>query len=122
MKQWKGKIDVALGEKFLADHFDSFENKELPNERGLCGHPDLSGRGEPIWEWGPYYPGGAIQAKVTDSRMAEALSFRARMGHPCGRNFLAAPFLKAHPEYSWMAPRLHDMKAGPWTLFQSNQR
>ena len=122
MKQWKGKIDVALGEKFLADHFDSFENKELPNERGLCGHGDLSARGEPIWEWGPYYPGGAIQAKVTDSRMTEALSFRARMGNPCGRNFLAAPFLKAHPEYSWMAPKLRDMKAGPWTLFQSNQK
>ncbi len=122
MQQSKGKIDVALGEKFLADHYDSYEKKDQPNERGICGHAELSARGEPTWEWGPYYPGGAIQAKVTDSRMAEKLSFRARMGNPCGRDFLAAPFLKEHTEYSWMAPKLRDMKAGPWTLFESNQK
>ena len=56
-----------------------------------------------------------------DSQMARAMSFVARMGHPCGRDFLVGPFLKAHPEYSWQAPLLRDMKAGPWTLFRAGQ-
>jgi hypothetical protein len=122
LEEWKGKIDVSRAERFLADHYDTFLKKEQPNEHTLCGHLDLSPRGEPIWEWGPYSSYGAVQGKAVDSRMAHALSFRARYGHPCGRDFLAKPFLKAHPEYSWQAPVLRDMKAGPWTLFQAGQR
>jgi hypothetical protein len=57
-----------------------------------------------------------------DAAMAKAMSFYAHMGHPCGRDFLAAPFLKAHPEFAWEAPLLRDMKAGPWTLFKVGQR
>src|SRR5271154_6556474 len=38
MLQSKGKIDVEMAEGFLSDHFDSFEKKEQPNERALCGH------------------------------------------------------------------------------------
>jgi hypothetical protein len=50
------------------------------------------------------------------------MSFQARAGHPCGQDFIAKDFLTAHPEYSWEAPQLHDMKSGPWTLFHSGQR
>jgi hypothetical protein len=122
LEEWKGKIDVARAERFLADHYDTFLKKEQPNEHTLCGHLDLSPRGEPIWEREPYSPSGAVQGKAVDSRMAQALSFRARYGHPCGRDFLAGAFLKAHPEHSWQAPLLRDMRAGPWTLFQAGQR
>jgi hypothetical protein len=45
----------------------------------------------------------------------------AHAGHPCGEDFLAQPFLAAHPEYSWMAPILTDMKSGPWTEFTSGE-
>jgi len=121
MKENKGKIDVTLAEKFPADHYDTYLKKEQPNEHTLCGHGEDSTRGEPIWEWPPYYPGGAVQGKAMDSRMAQELSFRARYGHPCGSDFLAEPFLKAHPEYAWQAPVLRDMKAGPWTLFRAGQ-
>lgn len=57
-----------------------------------------------------------------DSSMASGMSMMARRGHPCGTDFLAAPFLKAHPEYNWMAPALEDMKAGPWTEFRSGEK
>jgi hypothetical protein len=57
-----------------------------------------------------------------DSRMAESLSFVARRGHPCGADFLAGSFLKAHPEYAWQAPSLRDMKAGPWTPFKAGEK
>jgi hypothetical protein len=122
MKESKGKIDVAMAQKFLSDHFDAVLGNDQPDERTLCAHGEASPRGVPEWEWGAYYPGGAIQGKAMDGRMAKELSFRARMGHPCGSDFLAAAFLKAHPEYSWMAPALRDMKAGPWTLFKAGQR
>jgi len=39
------------------------------------------------------------------------------MGHPCGEDFLAKPFLASHPAYAWQEPYLRDMKAGPWTEF-----
>lgn len=121
LKQNKGKIDVPLAQQMLGDHQDTFQKKEEPNERVLCGHTDLSPRGVEVWGWGAFYPGGAVQGKATDAAMTKEMRFVARMGHPCGGDFLAEPFLKAHPEYDWQAPFLRDMKAGPWTGFRSGQ-
>ena len=118
----KGKIDVTMAQQFLADHVDSFQKKEEVNERGLCGHVDVSPRGIKEWDWGPYNPAGAVQGKATDSAMAAKMSFVARAGHPCGADFLAEPFLEHHPEYSWQKPLLRDMKAGPWTVFTSGDK
>ena len=122
MKQAKGKIDVAMAQQFLSDHFDSFEKKDQPNERGLCGHVDTSSRGVKEWAWDAYNPGGAVQGKATDSTMAAKMSFIARAGHPCGADFLAGEFLDHHPEFAWQKPLLRDMKAGPWTVFAAGQR
>ena len=122
MAENKGTIDVGKARDFLADHLDSFEKKEQPDERTLCGHVDTSARGVGIWDWKAFHPGGAVQGKATDSDMAEKMSFVARAGHPCGADFVAKDFLKAHPEYSWQEPLLRDMKAGPWTTFHSGER
>jgi hypothetical protein len=121
MRESRGKIDVKRAEDFMGDHFDSYQKKMDPDERSLCGHGDLSPRGVAVWEWPPHDPAGAVQGKVMDGTMAQGMSFFAHMGHPCGTDFLAAPFLKAHPEFAWQAPLLRDMKAGPWTLFKSGQ-
>jgi Phospholipase B len=118
----KGTIDVEMAEQFLADHFDSFEKKTEADERSLCGHVDDSSRGVKEWGWEGYNPGGAVQGKATDSKMAANMSFVARAGHPCGADFVAADFLEKHPEYAWQKPLLHDMKAGPWTKFQAGQK
>jgi len=128
MKQAKGRIDVDLAEHFLSDHVDSFEKASTgaetiqPNERSLCGHADRSPRGVKEWGWEGYNPGGAVQGKAADSKMAADMSFVARAGHPCGADFLAADFLVHHPEYAWQKPLLRDMKAGPWTSFKSGQK
>ena len=122
MKTAKGKVDVALAEQFLSDHFDSFEKKDQPDERALCGHVDASPRGVKEWAWDAYNPGGAVQGKATDSVMAAKMSFVARAGHPCGADFLAADFLDHHPEFSWQKPLLRDMKAGPWTVFTAGEK
>lgn len=122
MRKSKGEIDVEMAEQFLSDHFDSFEKKEQPNERTLCGHVDASPRGAKQWDWKAYNPGGAVQGKVADSTMAASMTLRARAGHPCGADFVAADFLAQHPEYSWQKPLLRDMKAGPWTTFSAGQK
>ena len=122
MQQNKGKIDVDMAEQFLADHVDSYDQKQEADERPLCGHVDTSSRGVPQWGWGPYYPGGTVQGKAMDSTMAANMTLRARAGHPCGSDFLAKDFLDKHPEYDWQKPELRDMKAGPWTTFSSGQK
>jgi len=121
MLQNKGNIDVALAERFLGDHFDSFQKKDEADERSLCGHVDASARGAKHWEWGPYEPGGAVQGKASDSSMTSKMSLVARAGHPCGADFLAKDFLDQHPEYNWQKPVLRDMKSGPWTTFTAGQ-
>jgi hypothetical protein len=122
MKQAKGKFDIEMAQQVLSDHFDTFEKREQANERALCGHADASARGIKEWAWDAYNPGGAVQGKATDSKMAATMSFVARAGHPCGADFLAGDFLEHHPEYSWQKPLLRDMKAGPWTTFQAGQK
>lgn len=122
MTQHKGKIDAAAAEKFESDHYDSFQKKEEANERTLCGHVETSPRGVKDWDWGPYHPGGTVQAKVADAGMAKDMTFVARAGHACGADFKAAEFLKQHPEYAWQKPVLTDMVAGPWTEFKTGEK
>jgi hypothetical protein len=122
MEESKGKIDVALAERFLSDHYDSYEKEEEADERTLCGHSEASPRGVQVWDWGPYYAGGAVQGKATDSTRAARLSFVARTGHPCGAPFHAKEFLQTHAYYSWQAPVLRDMVPGPWTEFSAGER
>jgi hypothetical protein len=118
MEENKGKIDVAAGQRFLADHYDTFAKKEEAGERTLCGHVELSPRGAQPWQ-PPYGIAGAVQNKVTDAAMAEQMSFTASAGHACGRDFHAAAHLEAHPEFAWQKELLHDMPSGKWTTFRS---
>jgi hypothetical protein len=116
MEQNKGKIDVAAGQRFLADHFDSFEGKIDPSERTLCGHIDLSPRGMGTWQ-APYAPAGAVQNKVSDAAGADKMSMMAALGHACGLHYKAADHLAKHPEFAWYQPVLHDMNARGWARF-----
>jgi len=120
MAENKGKIDVEAGKKFETDHYDVITKEIDPNERTICGHIDKSSRGLKPWQ-GPYGPAGAAEAKVSDSAMAEKMSFVAGSGHPCGVEFHAKEFLKAHPEYAWQAGALEDLKANPWTVVAAVQ-
>jgi len=116
MNENRGKIDVAAGERFLADHYDTYDKKEEPGERTLCGHIDLSPRGD--LPWLPAYGiGGAVINKVADSAMAEKLTLAASAGHACGLHFKAAEHLRQHPEFNWQKEHLRDMNSHPWTIF-----
>jgi hypothetical protein len=118
MEKNKGRIDVAAGERFLADHFDAFTGKTEPSERTLCGHIELSPRGMGDWQ-GPYAPAGAVQNKVTDADGASKMSLMAALGHACGLHFKAGEYLAKHPEYARYKPVLHDMDARGWARFKA---
>ena len=118
MAENKGKIDVAAAERFLADHYDTYEKKELASERTLDGHIDLSSRGFPGWNE-PFDAAGAVQNKAADAAMIGRMSFVAAAGHACGMNFKAAGHLSAHPEFTWEKELQRDMDAYPWTEFSA---
>ena len=118
----KGQIDVEMGEKFLADHFDTYEGKEDRNFRGLCGHGDTAPAGEPAWGEPAYSPMGAVTAQAADSTMTRNMTLQARAGHPCGEDFIADKFLKEHPQFDWQRPILKDMKGNPWTEFKASDK
>ena len=118
MAENKGQIDVAAAQRFLADHYDTFDKKTAPSERTLCGHIDESERGDLPWE-PPFGIAGAVQNKVSDSAMAETLMFAASAGHACGTSFHASEHLRKHPEFNWEKDYLRDMKAFPWATFRA---
>jgi hypothetical protein len=62
-----------------------------------------------------------VQGKVTTAALAKEMKIWARMGHPCGEDFLAAPFFERHPEFAWQGKFLRDMKGNPWTLFEAKK-
>ena len=115
--EFKGRIDVSAGKRFLADHYDAFDKKaDAPSERTLCGHVELSPRGMKPWK-DEFGPAGVVQAKITDAAMAARMEFEAAIGHPCGLNFHAGEHLKSHPAYAWQKTLMRDLPSGPWTHF-----
>lgn len=116
MAEHKGKIDVAAAQRFLSDHYDTFDKKEQPSERTLCGHIDLSPRGMKPWQ-AEFAPAGAVQSKAADAAMAGRMAFTAAMGHSCGLHFIAAQHLAKYPQFAWEKPFLKDLRSEPWTEF-----
>jgi len=122
MSQHRGKIDVKVAMEMEADRYDVIEGKNDPNERTLCGCVERSPRGSPEWDWNKFYPGGTVQAKVMDGRMADKLQLWAALGHPGGPDFIVADYLKEHSDNEWMRGLLRDMRSRPWTFFTANMK
>ncbi|MCX6565735.1 MAG: C45 family autoproteolytic acyltransferase/hydrolase [Candidatus Aminicenantes bacterium] len=121
MAENKGTIDVEKAMEFLGDHLDASTGARASNGNVLCGHVDNDPKGLPEFAWPPLFPGGSVQGKATSAALAKEMKMWARMGHPCGEDFLAEPFAAAHPEFAWQLPYLQDMKANPWTLFEGKK-
>jgi hypothetical protein len=119
MRDYYGKIDCELAKRFLGDHYDTYNERYNPSSRTLCGHVERDPLGLPEWGWGSYYPGGAIDGKVTDSDLASTMTLHAKFGHSCSITFLAEEFLQQHPEYDWQRPYLFDLPSYDWTVFRA---
>ena len=117
MAENKGKIDVALAQQFLADHYDSYARKIEPSERTLCrAHRTFQEGIETLATRVRHC--GAVQNKAADAAMISTLSFTAAMGHSCGIDFNASEHLKEHPEFAWQKDILRDLPSRPWTTFR----
>jgi phospholipase B-like protein len=116
MQSSRGKIDISLAKKFLGDHYDVVRKRNAGSANTLCGHVELDDRGA-SGDWRAFYPGGASNAKATDSQLASQMKIWAAAGHACGTDFKLDSFLKSHPEYEWQREIAGDLPSGPWTIF-----
>ena len=118
---YKGKLSDSTGKVIEGDTYDALDSKNALNRCVIDGHLEEDPIACKEWDEPAFFPMGAVQGKVTTTDMAQKMQLWAHMGHPGGADFLAAPFLKKHPEYiKSQGKYLRDMKAYPWTLFTAN--
>jgi len=108
-KMYYGKLNLKIGKFILADHYDSYFDKDRLGSRGICKHTYLDGTGPK-----PYYPSAAIDAKVVDSGLARKLNFWGRFGSSCGTAFNVKDYIKAHPEHAEWKPHLVNFPSRKW--------
>jgi hypothetical protein len=121
MEKNKGMIDEELAKGFEADHIDASTGAVASNSNVLCGHVNEDPKGAPEFAWDPFFPGGSVQGKITTAALAKDLKFWARMGHPCGVDFMAEDYFAKHPEFRWQEKFLKDMRSHRWTLFEAKK-
>ncbi|MGD0036979.1 MAG: C45 family autoproteolytic acyltransferase/hydrolase [Bacteroidota bacterium] len=120
MKENAGKINIELAKAMEADHYDTFLKINNPGTRSICGHWELDPQTSTTSK--PFEPGGTVDGKVVDSKMAKKMSFLARWGSACGTAFDAKIFLDEHPQFDWMTGLLKDRPSQPWTEFKAGER
>jgi hypothetical protein len=122
MEEYKGKIDVEVGKRILADHYDVYLQKaDNPCSRTVDGHYEL----DPFEYWQerpPYRPSGAVDGKVLDSDLARGLSFWGRWGNSSGMPFVASEFFEKRPQWDYLEGYLEDRPSQPWTLFTAGSK
>jgi hypothetical protein len=120
MDEHKGKLNIEVAKKIIADHYDVYLKKEEnPCSRTICSHYDLDAREYMSQEHRPkpFAPHGAVDGIVCDTKMAKNMSFCGRFGNSCGIPFIAQQFFKEHRQYEKFAPYVHDRPSQPWTDF-----
>jgi hypothetical protein len=116
LQRHTGQIDVELAKRVLANHYDTSSDADKPSARTLCGHVELDEKGWLDYGWGPYYPGGTVDAKVTSSSLVRKGASWIKWGKPCGTDFFAKQYLERNSKYQWQSKYLTDLISYPWTL------
>jgi len=117
MDENKGKLNLEIAKKIIADHYDVYLQKENKCSRTVCSHYDLDSReymsapGRPL----PFAPHGAVDGFVCDSKMAEDMIICGRYGSSCGTAFIKDDFIKNHRQYEVFSPYLKDRPSEEWT-------
>jgi hypothetical protein len=124
MDQHKGKLNLAIAQEIIADHYDVYLKKEdHPCSRTVCSHYDLDAR-EYMSQSDrpkPYAPHGATDGIVADSDTIKQMSFVGRYGNSCGQPFVADTFFQEHRQYAKFAPYVKDRLTQPWTTFTARK-
>ena len=120
MTQYKGDIDIGIGQSILADHYDVYLNKVNPCSRTCCSHYELDARefisqaDRPL----PFQPKGAVDGIVSDSIMAMSMGLSARWGSSCGTPFIANDFFNRNAQWNDQKPYIKDRNSESWTIFK----
>lgn len=115
MKNNYGRITAETAKNLLADHYDVYLKKEIRSSRTICGHFELDDGAVPT-SGRPYGPGGAIDGKVVDSKMAKNWQLWTKWGSSCDRDFNSADFLTEHPQFSRLKGYLPNLPPQPWMI------
>lgn len=119
MDEYKGKLNIDIAQRILADHYDVYLHKENPCSRTVCSHYELDAReymSDPSRPK-PFQPRGALDGNVCDSTMAKNMSFSLRWGDSCGIPFYKDTFCNEHREWAYLRPYLNDRPQELWTTF-----
>jgi hypothetical protein len=110
-EKYKGKINMEIAKKILADHYDEFLKKNILNSKGICKHVELETEKTTR---PPHYPFGCTDSKVVNSELAAKLIFLGKFGCGCGEPFVVKDYLEKHPEYSDWGKILVDRPNNKW--------
>lgn len=119
MHDYKGKLDIQIAKGILADHYDTYLNKENPCSRTCCSHYDLDAReymSDPSRPK-PFQPRGALDGNVCDTNMASKMGFCLRWGNSCGIPFYKNKFCDENPIWDYLREYLEDRPQQQWTDF-----
>ena len=120
MDENKGKLNIEIAKKIIADHYDVYLLKDNnPCSRTVCSHYDLDAReymSDPSRPK-PFAPHGAVDGIVCDTNLAKKMSFIGRFGNSCGIPFNKDEYCKKHRQFINFCPYLKDRPSEPWTEF-----
>jgi hypothetical protein len=120
MDKYKGKLNVEVAQKIIADHYDVYLQKDgNPCSRTVCSHYDLDAR-EYMSQADrpkPFSPHGATDGAVVDSALAKEMKISMRIGNSCGIPFVAKDYFKKHIQWRNFEPYIFDRLSQPWSTF-----
>ena len=125
MEENKGRLNVHIAKKIIADHYDVYLHKNNnPCSRTVCSHYDLDAR-EYMSQADrpkPFAPRGAVDGFVVDTKLAKKMSFIGRFGNSCGTAFFKDRFCDQHIQWNIFRPYLLDRPSQKWTEFSITDR
>lgn len=123
MDEYKGKLNIKLATRIIADHYDVYLNKINPCSRTCCAHYELDARefmSDPSRPK-PYQPRGALDGNVCDTALAKKMSMYLRWGNSCGIPFDKNIFCDQQREWAYLRDYLDDRPQQPWTTFTTTE-
>ena len=120
MEENKGKLNIAIAQKIISDHYDVYLHKDSnPCSRTVCSHYDLDAR-EYMSQSDrpkPFALHGAVDGAVIDTNLAKKMQILMRYGNSCGIPFVAKEYFKKHIQWKNFEPYVFDRLTQPWTTF-----
>jgi hypothetical protein len=112
---YRGQLNMVIGSKILADHYDSYLKKVNASARSICKHcelDDCKNSADP--ELVPFILSGSVDAAVVDATIASQLSFLFRFGSSCGEPFNKKEYFLKNPQWQELYPYIKDRPSQPW--------